>query len=200
MQDNLINQNAQPNTNVHSQPFAPQPNTQPVPQQNYTVPNAAQPGPQPYAEQIPQQYILNSFVKQRLCFPNAFSWIVFGVSLIYVFYYFKNNDEKYWPEIIFSIIHLITALLVTLSVVKVNAKIYKYTLKLYSIIFFIFAFLYIIIFIGAFENNYYEVIIPLGTKLILLIILKCYKNEFNTSDTVQMPANQEPIRQSEPLV
>ena len=192
MQDNLISQNAQPNTNFQNQPYVFQPNTQPVPQQNYTVPNAAQLGPQPYAEQIPQQYILNSFIKQRLCFPNAFSWVVLGISLIYIIYYAKNNIGI-WPlEIIFSIVHLVSALLVTLSVVKVDASIYKCVLVLYSIFFIIIAIFYIIFSIDI-QKNSYEVIIPLATKLILIIILLCYKNEFNTSNIVQMPANQEPI-------
>ena len=192
MQDNLISKNAQPNTNFQNQPYVFQPNTQPVPQQNYTVPNAAQPGPQPYAEQIPQQYILNSFIKQRLCFPNAFSWVVFGISLIYIIYYAKNNIGI-WPlEIIFSIVHLVSALLVTLSVVKVDASIYKCVLVLYSIFFIIIAIFYIIFSIDI-QKNSYEVIIPLATKLILIIILLCYKNEFKTSNIVQMPANQEPI-------
>ena len=192
MQDNLISQNAQPNTNFQNQPYVFQPNTQPVPQQNYTVPNAAQPGPQPNAEQIPQQYVLNTHIKLRLCFPNAFSWVVFGISLIYIIYYAKNNIGI-WPlEIIFSIVHLVSALLVTLSVVKVDASIYKCVLVLYSIFFIIIAIFYIIFSIDI-QKNSYEIIIPLATKLILIIILLCYKNEFNTSNIVQMPANQEPI-------
>ena len=200
MQDNLINQNAQPYTYVQNQPYAPQPQpyAQPVPQQNYNVPYAAQPGLQPYAVQTPQQYVVQPGIqvtadfKRKLCCPNVFSWVVFVISLLYVIQLFTFSGYINLPAVIYSIIHLIIAIFVSLSVEKRNANMYNCALISYIIFFSLFVIFYIIILLNS-EYFYFSDIIIIATKIALLIVLPCYKKEFNT---VQMPANQEPITPS----
>ena len=188
-----------PQPQLNTQPeiqAAPQPlYAQQVPQQNYPQPYVAGPVPQPYvAGPVPQPYTaypvyiaqpdiqINADLKKKLCCPKVFSWVVFFIALIYEILVLLSGLIDI-IGIIISITHFIVARLISQSAETGDAKKYRNALILHIIISCITVIIFIIGFVMLSKIYLSGLIVDMiivAPKIILLIVLLCYKKEFDT--------------------
>ena len=209
---------AQMQTQPYASPVAPiqtQPYTQPVTQQiviqnvvqpvTQQTPQTPQTPPQPYIVQVtPQQYasqpcyftqpgvgVDSEDFKSKFCCPKAFIWIAFVLSIIYFSYSFVYSGIITVYQILSCIVLLIVGILLNKSVTNKNVKTYNTTLIIYSL-YCIFIIIYFINILKSNVNlNNVWVIYGIALKIleiILLIVLLCYRKEFNK---LEIPTNQQ---------
>ena len=206
-QPNVVSPAPQPHpepvAQIPTQPYYIQPITQVVPQP-YIIQTS-----QPYIVQVaPQQYAAQPYYltqpgvdldqenfKRKLKCPLIFAWVVFAISLIILsfslYYIFIYEMIMSFLPVISCIIFFVIVFIVHQSIGQIDGK--KYNIAL--VIFFIY--LGIILFYSINNKRYFRYynsiiiiskIVDSALKVILLIILLCFKKEFNRS---AMPNNQE---------
>ena len=168
-----------------------QPDTQLTPQTPET--NLAKVTPQQYAS-LP--YIIKPGIgedhedfKSKLRRPIIFTWVLFVLEIIYTIIYIISIKiingvllNLWIIECIPGIIQLIVAMLTTISVAKMNVRIYNNALTIYTL--YSFYLIYIIISLLVSNTSLNDIwticYIARGIlKIILLLVLFYFKKEFN---------------------